>query len=175
MRRFIYIVIGAFILVCGIVLFVNAQSKQGILNDIEKLNEVKSEHTAPNQNEEYEEQIAKSETAAVKKQAESDEAIIIVLDPGHQERPNLEQEPIGPGAVETKPKVVGGTTGVVTNKPEYELTLEASFLLQEALEEKGFNVILTRESNQVNITKYPFYTNLSSTKVAFSNANSYST
>src|SRR5690625_1683537 len=104
MRRFIYIVIGDFILVCGIVLLAKAQSKKRIINDIEKTNEVKREHTAPNQNEEYEEQIAKSETAAVKKQAESDEAIIIVLEPGQQERPNLEQEPIGPGAVETKPK-----------------------------------------------------------------------
>src|SRR5690625_1301449 len=100
MRRFIYIIIGAFILVCGILLFLNAQSKQGILNDIEKPNEVKNGHTAPNQNEEYEEQIAKSETPVVKKQEESDEAITIVLDPGHQEKPNLEQESIGPGAVE---------------------------------------------------------------------------
>ena len=48
--------------------------------------------------------------------------------------------------------MTGGTTGVVTKKPEYVLTLEASNLLKSQLENKGFHVILTRSSHDVNIS-----------------------
>ena len=80
------------------------------------------------------------------------ESFVIVIDPGHQAKANLEQEPIGPDARETKYKVTGGTTGVVTGKPEYVLTLEASNLLKDHLEKKGFQVILTRTSHDVDIS-----------------------
>lgn len=40
-----------------------------------------------------------------------------------------------------------GVIGSNTNKPESELNLEISFKLKEVLEEGGFNVVLTRESN----------------------------
>ncbi|MFK2826633.1 N-acetylmuramoyl-L-alanine amidase [Bacillus sp. B190/17] len=77
---------------------------------------------------------------------------LVVIDPGHQEKANLEQEPIGPGAKETKYKVTGGTSGITTKKPEYVLTLEASNLLKAQLEKKGFQVIMTRTSHNVNIS-----------------------
>ena len=80
------------------------------------------------------------------------ESFVIVIDPGHQAKANLEQEPIGPDARETKYKVTGGTTGVVTGKPEYVLTLEAAHLLKAHLEKKGFQVILTRTSHDVDIS-----------------------
>ena len=80
------------------------------------------------------------------------EPFIIVIDPGHQAKANLEQEPIGPGAKETKYKVSGGTTGAVTKNPEYVLTLEASNLLKSYLENRGFQVILTRTSHNVSIS-----------------------
>ena len=80
------------------------------------------------------------------------ESFVIVIDPGHQAKANLEQEPIGPDARETKYKVTGGTTGVVTGKPEYVLTLEAANLLKAHLEKKGFQVILTRTSHDVDIS-----------------------
>ena len=80
------------------------------------------------------------------------ESFMIVIDPGHQAKANLEQEPIGPDARETKYKVTGGTTGVVTGKPEYVLTLEAANLLKAHLEKKGFQVILTRTSHDVDIS-----------------------
>ena len=70
-----------------------------------------------------------------------------MIDPGHQAKANLEQEPIGPGAKETKYKVTGGTTGVVTKKPEYILTLEASKIVKVPFREKGipsiFNAFFT--------------------------------
>ncbi|MDY0940014.1 N-acetylmuramoyl-L-alanine amidase [Priestia megaterium] len=77
---------------------------------------------------------------------------LVYIDPGHQAQANLEKEPIGPGAAETKIKVSGGTSGVVTKKPEYKLTLEASMILKKLLEEKGITVKLTRSSHSVNIS-----------------------
>ena len=75
-----------------------------------------------------------------------------MIDPVIKAKANLEQEPIGPHVRETKYKVTGGTTGVVTGKPEYVLTLEAANLLKAHLEKKGFQVILTRTSHDVDIS-----------------------
>ena len=77
---------------------------------------------------------------------------LIVIDPGHQQNANLEQEPIGPGASETKYKVSGGTSGVSSGVPEYQLTLDIGLLLREELEKRGYRVILVRETNDVDIS-----------------------
>ncbi|WP_421381653.1 N-acetylmuramoyl-L-alanine amidase family protein [Bacillus salacetis] len=82
----------------------------------------------------------------------SDKKFLVCIDPGHQEKANLEHEPIGPGAAETKIKVSGGTTGVSTGKPEYVLVMEISNLLKSQLEQEGFEVILTRQSHDVNLS-----------------------
>ncbi|MBF8984411.1 N-acetylmuramoyl-L-alanine amidase [Lutibacter sp. B2] len=80
------------------------------------------------------------------------EQFIVCIDPGHQRKANLQKEPIGPGSSNTKIKVSGGTTGVVTKKPEYVLTLEAGLILKEQLEAKGMTVVMTRTTNDVNIS-----------------------
>ena len=135
------------------ILWLNEESEFGLLNKLER-NQQTEQGTA---NEE-----TKSKTAsqpAQEPELDEEEAIpeqepdfLVVIDPGHQKEANLEQEPIGPGAAETKYKVTGGTTGVITNKPEYVLNLEASLLLQEQLEERGIQVILTRNTNDVDIS-----------------------
>ena len=51
-----------------------------------------------------------------------------------------------------KAKVAGGTKGVSTGVPEYELTLNIALLLRDNLVSKGFNVVLVRETNDVNIS-----------------------
>lgn len=76
----------------------------------------------------------------------------IVIDPGHQSRGNYETEPVGPGSNTMKIKVAGGTRGVATDVPEYELTLDIALLLRDELVLKGYNVILVRETNDVNIS-----------------------
>ncbi|MBN8210268.1 N-acetylmuramoyl-L-alanine amidase [Bacillus sp. NTK071] len=91
----------------------------------------------------------KDETQAV---TPSPKPFLIVIDPGHQKHSNLEKEPIGPGRNDTKSKVSSGTSGVSTNKPEYQLTLEAALILKELLEERGIDVILTRDKNEVDIS-----------------------
>lgn len=77
---------------------------------------------------------------------------IVCLDPGHQLRGNHEREPTGPGAKEMKPRVASGTVGVSTRKPEYQLTLEAAFLLRDQLEAYGYRVVMTRETHEVDIS-----------------------
>lgn len=86
------------------------------------------------------------------KQKEKNQKYIICIDPGHQTKGDMSEEPVGPGSSETKFKVSWGTQGVSTNIPEYELNLQASKILKGYLEDMEFKVIMTRETNDVNIT-----------------------
>lgn len=77
---------------------------------------------------------------------------VVCIDPGHQERANLEPEPIGPGAKESGPKVAAGTIGVVTRQTEAALALEVALLVKRELEAHGVAVVMTRTTNAVDIS-----------------------
>lgn len=77
---------------------------------------------------------------------------LIVIDPGHQRMANTGQEPLGPGSTETKGKVSGGTFGAASGLAEYELTLTVSLQLRDELERRGYEVRLTRETHDVDIS-----------------------
>ena len=77
---------------------------------------------------------------------------IIAIDPGHQGHLNTATEPIGPGAKEKKAKVTAGATGVSTDNTEAEVVLEIGLKLRDALEEEGYEVVMTRESQDVDLS-----------------------
>ena len=80
------------------------------------------------------------------------EKYLICIDPGHQEKGDWKTEPVGPDSPYSKARVSSGTVGISTKKPEYILNLEASEVLKHILISKGYEVIMTRDSHNVNIS-----------------------
>ena len=78
--------------------------------------------------------------------------LVIVIDPGHQQDYDHEHEDVGGGTSADKEKATPGAVGVISGINEYELTLEYALIMKEYLEACGAEVILTRETNDVNLS-----------------------
>ncbi len=78
--------------------------------------------------------------------------LVVVIDPGHQSRSDQSLEPVGPGSTSKKAKVSGGATGVATKVAEYEIALQISTNLAARLRKAGVKVVMTRTTNDVNLS-----------------------
>lgn len=77
---------------------------------------------------------------------------MIVIDPGHQAKGNFETEALGPGSTETKIKVSSGTASCNTGEPESKLVLAISLKLRTELEARGYTVLMTRTTEDVDLS-----------------------
>ena len=84
----------------------------------------------------------------------SESAHIIGIDPGHQSESvdMSEPEPNGPGSSDMKAKCSTGTAGSYTGVPEYQLNLNISLQLKDLLEQRGYQVVMTRTDNETAIS-----------------------
>jgi len=77
---------------------------------------------------------------------------VIGLDPGHQLKGNNNLEPSGPNSSVKKAKVTTGATGNDTGIREQHINLVVALKLKKALEEKGATVVMTRTTEDVDIS-----------------------
>lgn len=77
---------------------------------------------------------------------------LVCLDPGHQLKGSNKLEEIAPNSTKKKARVSSGTRGVATKKYEYELNLEIGLKLKKELLKRGYNVFMTREKHDVDIS-----------------------
>lgn len=73
-----------------------------------------------------------------------DKKKLIVLDPGHGNRSNLEKESLSPDSSELKIKDGGGAQGINSKTPEHVITMAITTKLKTILEREGYNVIMTK-------------------------------
>lgn len=124
-----------------------AMSEQNTEEDVQTGQEDEKSH--PVQNEQKTEEVVQEQP---EQPEQTEKGLLVAVDPGHQQYGNSELEPVGPGASEQKAKVAGGTSGVSTGTPEYELTLQVSMKLKDELTNRGYDVLMIRETNDVNIS-----------------------
>lgn len=125
------------------------------IEDVEKETkaEVKSEENTEEmqQTESQEEQDLNTDSQTSETQSNGKK---VAIDPGHQgyNVDMSEKEPMGPGSSQMKAKATTGTQGSFTGVPEYELNLNISKQLREELQNRGYEVKLTREDNDTAIS-----------------------
>ncbi|MBQ8562704.1 MAG: N-acetylmuramoyl-L-alanine amidase, partial [Firmicutes bacterium] len=78
--------------------------------------------------------------------------ILICIDAGHQNHGMSDKEPNGPGSDIMKAKVTSGTYGVSTGIEEHVVNLKVALLLRDELLARGYSVIMTRETGDVELS-----------------------
>ena len=96
---------------------------------------------------------SQSETKAEDNEDRSD-APLIAINPSHQ-APGFDmsgEEAEGPNSKVMKPRLTPGVSGTVSGWDEYELNLDICLKLKDELESRGYRVIMTRETHDVDLS-----------------------
>ena len=118
--------------------------------DSEENLETDEENGQTEEKEETEESVENSDNNEEKKSDEKSKKVI-VIDPGHASRSNLEKEEQTPGSGIMKIKDGGGAQGNVSGTPEYAVNMSVAMKLKELLEVQNYTVIMTKTSNDVSL------------------------
>ena len=116
--------------------------------EAQRAQEEEAQKEAQRAQEEEERRMLEEQQAAMNARG----GLTVVLDPGHSAVVAPGTEPLGPGSSEYKAADASGTSGVASGVREYELTLNISVQLKAELEERGYTVLMTRESNDVPVS-----------------------
>lgn len=76
----------------------------------------------------------------------------IVIDPCNQLVANTSQEPLGPNSNQTKPGASAGSVGGLYGTRESQINLDYAVALRAELQSRGYQVLLTRDSEEADIT-----------------------
>lgn len=144
-------IIVSLILVLLIVVFVSKALQESYLRITNaKFASAKIENSAAVKNKDTKPSTQKNEKAKVSTSGpvhEVKKKKVIVIDPGHASKSNLDKEPIAPDSSEMKIKDGGGADGVSSKTPEYIVNMQVSLKLRTFLEEKGYIVKMTKVDN----------------------------
>ena len=66
--------------------------------------------------------------------------------------PNFDKEQIGPGSKDEKQCVTAGNVGIALSLKEYEVNLKYAKALAEELKSRGYEVVLTRDSDTAELS-----------------------
>lgn len=116
--------------------------------------QTEEETEAATEQQKEDETEAETETES-EKAASQDEKIIIAIDASHQEKGgDLEkEEPIGPDAEEKAKGFSEGTSGTVSGLTEAELNLSVAEKLKKQLEDRGYEVYMTRDNKESDLSE----------------------
>ncbi|MCI6926209.1 MAG: N-acetylmuramoyl-L-alanine amidase [Butyricicoccus porcorum] len=90
------------------------------------------------------------EASDTSEQAQPLAGIVICLDPGHGVTDATGQERVSPLSQETKAAYVSGAAG--NSQTEEELNLAVAQLVRAGLEERGAQVVMTRQTNEATVS-----------------------
>ena len=90
----------------------------------------------------------------VTEQKKAENSHVVYIDPGKQINASKETEALAPGEADEdgKPKMSPASVGTASGKFEYEITLAVAKKLKRELEMRGYEVILSRETDTVSIS-----------------------